>query len=263
MVEAAEADVVGPAVAADDPDALSTSASASTRAAARCGVVDCRRAASSARRRARAARRCRPRRLSASRIAPRSSADGDVELAEQRAAPAPPAGRARGACRARTRRCPRRASSPRPVRVHRRSRPGRRRQVAAVDRRAAGRVRDEHAVAEELGQQLEVGRLAAARAGAGELEQRLEQLRALDRSRLDQRPVELREREEEVPAARAPRRGARPSAADVERLVLRHAPCFVAGQVVDAEPQPVQSSGDDLDRQSACRAGPCRATPSS
>ncbi len=39
---------------------------------------------------------------------------------------------------------------------------GRRRQVAAVDRRAAGRVGDEQPVAEQLGQQLDVRRLAAA-----------------------------------------------------------------------------------------------------
>jgi NAD(P)-dependent dehydrogenase (short-subunit alcohol dehydrogenase family) len=56
---------------------------------------------------------------------------------------------------------------------------GRGRQVAAVDRRAAGRVRDQEAIAEELGEQLDVRRLAAARARAAELEERLEQLRAL------------------------------------------------------------------------------------
>ena len=52
-------------------------------------------------------------------------------------------------------------------------RPRRGRQVAAVDRRAAGRVGDHQPVAEQLREQLEVRRLAAARAGAGELEQRL------------------------------------------------------------------------------------------
>jgi hypothetical protein len=52
-------------------------------------------------------------------------------------------------------------------------------QVAAVDRRAAGGVGDIHAVAEELRQQLDVRRLAAARAGAGELKQRLQQLHVL------------------------------------------------------------------------------------
>ena len=55
----------------------------------------------------------------------------------------------------------------------------RRRQVAAVDRRAAGRVGDQQAVAEQLRQQLEVRRLAAAGARARVLEQRLEELRAL------------------------------------------------------------------------------------
>ncbi len=50
-------------------------------------------------------------------------------------------------------------------------------QVAAVDGGAAGRVGNEHAVAEELGRELEVGRLATARARARELEERLEQLR--------------------------------------------------------------------------------------
>ena len=83
--------------------------------------------------------------------------------------------------RGRTRRCPRTASSPRPGRARPRRRPRRRRQVAAVDRRAAGRVGDDDPVAEELGEQLEVGRLAAAGAGAGELEQRLQQLRPLHR----------------------------------------------------------------------------------
>ena len=46
-------------------------------------------------------------------------------------------------------------------------------QVAAVDGGAAGGIGDQHAVAEELGEQLDVGCLAAAGAGAGELEQRL------------------------------------------------------------------------------------------
>ena len=56
---------------------------------------------------------------------------------------------------------------------------GRGRQVAAVDRGAAGGVGDQHAVAEELGHQLDVRRFAAAGAGAGELEERLEQLDVL------------------------------------------------------------------------------------
>ena len=56
---------------------------------------------------------------------------------------------------------------------------GRGGQVAAVNRGAAGGVGDEGAVAEELRQQLDVRRFAAARAGARELEQRLQQLRCL------------------------------------------------------------------------------------
>jgi len=52
----------------------------------------------------------------------------------------------------------------------------RRRQVAAVNRRAAGGVRNEEPVAEELGEQLQVRRLAAARARSRVLEQRLEEL---------------------------------------------------------------------------------------
>ena len=76
-------------------------------------------------------------------------------------------------------------------------RPRRRRQVAAVDRRAAGRVRDHQPVAEELREQLDVGRLAAAGAGAGELEQRLEELGAAHGAEVDARAVARRKRLEE------------------------------------------------------------------
>ena len=51
--------------------------------------------------------------------------------------------------------------------------PGRGRQIAAVDRRAAGGVGDHRAVAEELRNQLQIRRFAASRAGAGEFKQRL------------------------------------------------------------------------------------------
>jgi hypothetical protein len=54
-------------------------------------------------------------------------------------------------------------------------RPGGGGQVAAVDGGAAGGVGDHGAVAEQLAEQLDVGRFAAAGAGAGELKQRLEQ----------------------------------------------------------------------------------------
>jgi hypothetical protein len=49
-------------------------------------------------------------------------------------------------------------------------RPRRRRQVAAIDRRAPGRVRDHETVAEELREELDVRRLPAAGARARELE---------------------------------------------------------------------------------------------
>ncbi len=53
-------------------------------------------------------------------------------------------------------------------------------QVAAVDRRAAGRVGDQEAIAEELREQLDVGRLPAAGAGSRVFEERQEELRTLD-----------------------------------------------------------------------------------
>ena len=56
----------------------------------------------------------------------------------------------------------------------------RRRQIAAVDARTTGRVRDDRAIAKELRHQLDVRRLAAAGARAGEFKQRLEQLNVLD-----------------------------------------------------------------------------------
>ena len=57
-------------------------------------------------------------------------------------------------------------------------RPGRHRQAAAIDRRAAGGVGDLRAVAKKLRQEPEVWRFATAGAGAGELEQRLQKLDA-------------------------------------------------------------------------------------
>ena len=53
------------------------------------------------------------------------------------------------------------------------------REGAAVDRGASGGIGDDHAFAKKLGDQLDVGGLAAAAAGAGELEQRLTELAAL------------------------------------------------------------------------------------
>ena len=68
--------------------------------------------------------------------------------------------------------------------VHRiRRRSGR----TAPDGRATRGVRDVHAIAEQLGDQLGVRRFGAAGAGAGELQQRLLELAALDRGILERR----------------------------------------------------------------------------
>ena len=78
-------------------------------------------------------------------------------------------------------------------------RPRRGRQVGAVDRRAPGGVRDDHAVAEQLGDELDVRGLATAGAGARELEQRLQRLGALHRIVRQGVAVDLGKRQEEVP----------------------------------------------------------------
>ena len=64
-------------------------------------------------------------------------------------------------------------------------------QVAAVDRRTAGGVGHDDTVAEQLGEQLDIGRLAAAGAGAGELEQRLQKLGVLYRFQADLRAIDF------------------------------------------------------------------------
>src|SRR5690606_19787484 len=76
---------------------------------------------------------------------------------------------------------------------------GRGRQVAAVDRGTAGGVGHDEVVAEELREELDVGRLAAAGAGAGKLETRRAELRALD-GVLQERGGRLGQILEEVPA---------------------------------------------------------------
>ena len=60
---------------------------------------------------------------------------------------------------------------------------GRCRQVAAVDRRTAGGVGDQGAVAEQLAEQFDIGGFAAAGTGAAELEQRRNKLAAFDAGR--------------------------------------------------------------------------------
>ena len=150
-------------------------------------------------------------------------------------------------------------------------------QVAAVDRRAAGGVGDHRPVAEELAHQLQVGRLAAAGAGAGELEERLEQLRALDHVDLDLRAVDLgnaRGRSRSWPARRS-----RWSSFGSMLMALCLATSLLrAGQTSTQTPQPVQSSGATWTvrcwpgillagvgpRLEACRAcppGPTRGRP--
>ena len=149
-------------------------------------------------------------------------------------------------------------AGPRPVGV---DRPRRRRQVAAVDRRAAGRVGDDHPVAEQLADQLEVRRLAAAGAGAGELEQRLEHLRALDRVVRDQaRGRAAAMRLEEVPARPARRRGARATGSMLMALWLDRRSCSSPGRRrrrrrsrCSRRARPGSSAGG--------RAGPATGTP--
>ena len=130
-----------------------------------------------------------------------------------------------------------------PVRV---GRPRGGRQVAAVDRRAAGGVRDEQPVAEQLGEDLQVRRLAAPLAGPRVLEQRLERLRALDGRRLDERAVELGDREEEVVALPLDRQvvGLR---LEVDRLVA-HLLLGVRRTRLDADPAARAVVRRDLDR---------------
>src|SRR5450759_2717534 len=76
-------------------------------------------------------------------------------------------------------------------------RPRRRGQVPTVDRRAAGRVRDHSPVTEQLREELQVRRLAAAGARSGELEQRLEELGAAHRAEVHPGALGCRRRLEE------------------------------------------------------------------
>ena len=117
VVEAAEADVVGPAVAADDPDGLLDEVVAERRRACRAaGAVERRELAGAAAPRARAGPRS-PASVdwSASRIS-RARPPAERRAAARRAAAARARRgcRAPGACRGRTPRCPRRGSSTRP-----------------------------------------------------------------------------------------------------------------------------------------------------
>ena len=72
-------------------------------------------------------------------------------------------------------------------------------QVAAVDGGAAGGVGDDRAISEELRKQLDIRSFAAAGAGAGELEERFEQLYVLDLGERKLVARNLRKAEEEFP----------------------------------------------------------------
>ena len=121
VVEPAGADVVGPAVAADDPDAAPDQVVDDAEQVGDGRRRPARRAAASARPPARAARAA-PTRAAAAPPGWRRPAPRRPRRAARRAAAGPGrcAGRRRAGSRARTRRCPRTASSTRPVRARRR-----------------------------------------------------------------------------------------------------------------------------------------------
>ena len=75
-------------------------------------------------------------------------------------------------------------------------------QVAGVDGRTAGGVGGQHAVADHLGDEFDVRGLATACAGAGELEQRPFELAALDGADVDQAVVDLGQGQEGLPVLR-------------------------------------------------------------
>ena len=135
------------------------------------------------------------------------------------------------------------------------------RQVAAVNRRAARGVADQHAIAEQLRDELHVRRLAAAGAGPGELEQRQQELRTLDRVELDLRAVDVGDREEEVPAGPLPRQ-VRDLRLHVDRLVLDLR--LVLGRAdVDAQAAARAIVGGDLERRTSSPDTPwsCSRSP--
>src|SRR5581483_8733266 len=72
-------------------------------------------------------------------------------------------------------------------------------EIAAVDRGAAGGVGDSETVAEQLCEELEIGRFAAAGAGAGEFEERLERLHFAHAGGVNLAAVGFGQPEEEIP----------------------------------------------------------------
>src|SRR6185437_11662128 len=71
--------------------------------------------------------------------------------------------------------------------------------VAAVDGGAAGGVRDEHAVAEELRHEFDVRRFAAAGTSAGEFKQRLQKLNVFHLAEAECAALRFGNLQEEVP----------------------------------------------------------------
>src|SRR5581483_2536858 len=78
-------------------------------------------------------------------------------------------------------------------------RPGRGREIAAVNRRTPGGIRDHEPVAEQLCEQLHVRRLTTTSASARKFEQRFERLNLADAVAMPLTAVRLGERKEEIP----------------------------------------------------------------
>ncbi len=115
-------------------------------------------------------------------------------------------------------------------------------QVAAVDRGAAGRVGDVEPIAEELGQQLDVGRFAATCAGAGELKERLQQLQVLHLRVRKLVAIDFGQRQGRSPSFRARLRASGACGTMLMALWLASLLLFT-GQTSTQTAQPVQSSG--------------------
>ena len=119
--------------------------------------------------------------------------------------------------------------------------PGRDGQVAAVDRGAAGGIGDLQPVAEQLAQQLEIRRLAAAAAGAGKLEQRLQELHAADIGEIHPRAIVHRQAFRRTRYWRAPS----VSSGSLSAMLIAFTSAsrgLVSGQASTQRPHPVQSS---------------------
>ena len=115
-------------------------------------------------------------------------------------------------------------------------------QVAAVDGGAASGIGDVEPVAEELGEELDVSRLAAAGTCAGELEERLQELKVLDLGVRELWSDRLQGGRGRSPSFRARTRGAEAWGAMLMAFLLASL-LFLTGQTSTQTAQPVQSSG--------------------